>query len=65
MGLSIRMALYFVFSFLAGQGLVVFDAPSGRVTFDLESVAVLLTGLAGFAVTFVASRVAKARGGKT
>lgn len=65
MMLAIRMGLYLIFGVLAGQGLVVFDQTAGTVTFDIEDVATALAGLGGFVVTFAASRVAKARGGKT
>lgn len=65
MTLYIRMALYLIFGALAGQGLVVFDQTAGTVTFNIEDVVTVLSGLGGFVATFIVSRVAKARGGKT
>lgn len=65
MGLSIRMALYFVFSFLASQGVVMFDQAQGTVTFQIEHVVTVLSGIGGFAATFWASRIAKNKGGST
>ena len=63
--LYLRMFLYLVFGVLAGQGLVVFDAASGTVTFKVEDLLTLGGALAGFVGTFAASRIAAARGGKT
>lgn len=65
MMLYIRMALYLVSGLLAGQGLAIFDADAGTLTLKIEDLAVALSGLAAFAGTFLASRVAKVRGGKT
>lgn len=65
MGLAIRMILYLAAGILAGQGLAVFDPDAGTLTFDIDSLAQLLGGLVTFVGTFVASRVAKARGGTT
>ncbi len=65
MMLYIRMALYLVSGLLAGQGLAIFDADAGTVTLKIEDLAVALSGLLTFAGTFLASRVAKSRGGKT
>lgn len=63
--LYLRMALYLVFGVLAGQGLVVFDADSGSVTFKIDDLMMAGTALAGFVGTFWASRVAKRKGGAT
>ena len=63
--LYIRMFLYFLSAALAGQGVAVFDAEAGTLTFQIDSLAQLLTGVTTFAGTFVTSRVAKARGGAT
>ena len=65
MSLYIRMALYLVFGVLAGQGLIVFDQSAGTVTFRVEDLALLASGGVGFVATFIASRVAAMRGGKT
>lgn len=65
MGLSLRMVLYFVFAGLASQGLVVFDAEAGTVTFQVEDLALIASGLAGYLATFWSSRWAKRRGGAT
>ena len=65
MALYIRMALYFMFAAVAGQGVGTFDQTTGDLTLHVESLATVLAGLAGYVVTFVAGRVAKARGGAT
>jgi hypothetical protein len=65
MMLAIRMGLYLIFGAMAGQGLVVYDQVAGTVTFEVEHLAIGLAGLAGYAATFITSRIAKARGGKT
>ena len=65
MTLYIRMGLYFLFAALSSQGLVVFDQDAGSVTFSIEDVTLILSGALGFLVTYVTSRIAKARGGKT
>jgi hypothetical protein len=61
MMLAVRMFLYLVFGALAGQGLVVFDQTAGTVTFRVEDLMLIVTGLAGYLGTFVASRFAKVR----
>lgn len=63
--LYIRMFLYLAAGVLAGQGIAVFDAEAGTITFQIEQVATALAGLAAFAGTFLTSRIAKARGGPT
>ena len=65
MALYIRMALYLLGGVLAGQGIAVFDAEAGTITFKIESLATMGAGLAAFAATFLTSRIAKARGGAT
>ncbi len=63
--LYIRMALYLLGGLLAGQGLAIFDAEAGTITFEIDSLAQALSGLGAFALTFCASRVSKRRGGAT
>lgn len=65
MALAVRMVLYFIFPVLASQGFVVFDQATGTVTFKIEDVVMLATGLAGFVATFGWSRIAKRKGGAT
>ena len=65
MALAVRMILYFAFSTLANQGFVLFDQAAGTVSFQIEDVIMLATGLAGFIATFAWSRWSKAHGGKT
>ena len=65
MSLYIRMGLYLAFGVLAGQGLVIFDASTGTVSFQIDDVLVIGTALAGYFGTFLASRAAKAKGGVT
>lgn len=63
--LYLRMFLYLVFGTLAGQGIVIFDNETGTVSFNIEDIMLLASGLLGYIGTFYASRVAKARGGHT
>ena len=63
--LYVRMALYFAFGFLSSQGVVVFDQEAGTVTFRIDDLLLLASGIGGYVMTFAASRVAKARGGST
>jgi len=63
--LYVRMFLYLVFGAMAGQGLVIFDADTGDVSFNIEDVMTLAQGLVGFVATFASSRVAKSNGGAT
>lgn len=65
MMLYIRMFLYLCAGVLAGQGIAVFDPEAGTVTFQIDQLSAALAGLATFAGTFFASRVAKSRGGAT
>ena len=65
MGLAIRMILYALGAGAAGAGLGSFDNETGNLTVNLDDLAVVIGGALTFAGTFVASRVAKARGGKT
>lgn len=65
MGLTIRMILYFVFAFVAGQGIATFDPDAGTLTFDIEHLSTVMTGLAGYVTTFATSRIVKRRGGLT
>ena len=65
MFLYLRMALYLIFGVLAGQGLVVFDAEVGTVTFRIEDALTAGTAIVGFVGTFITSRIAAAKGGKT
>lgn len=63
--LAIRMVIYLLTGVLVGQGLAVYDAEAGTVTFRIEDLPLALSGLAAFVGTFVTSRIAKARGGAT
>jgi len=65
MMIYIRMALYLIGGLLAGQGLAIFDAEAGTITFEIDNLAHALSGLAAFVGTFAVSRVAKRRGGAT
>ncbi|WOI54945.1 hypothetical protein [Palleronia sp. LCG004] len=65
MGVYIRMAIYFACAWLSGQGVAVHDPVAGTITFQVESIAAALTGFVGYALTFIASRIFKARGGST
>lgn len=60
-GLAIRMALYAISSFLAGQGIAHFDPQAGTITFELESLALAIGGAVTFIGTFLVSRTARTR----
>ena len=59
------MAIYFVFAALASQGLVIFDAEGGTVTFEIEKVEYVLSGIGGYLGTYVISRIGKKMGWAT
>jgi hypothetical protein len=63
--LVIRMLLYPIAGWIAGTGIADFDRATGLLTFDMGNLAQLLAGLAIYALTWVWSRVASARGGIT
>jgi len=65
MALYIRMALYFLFGSLAGQGWLEWDAVNKTVLISVDDMVPALMGGLGFIGTFFASRVAAARGGAT
>ena len=65
MALLIRMGLYLIFGALAGAGIGSFETDSGSYSVNADDLATVLLGLAGYAATFVWSRIAKARGGAT
>lgn len=65
MSLLIRMALYYAFAALSGAGFVQWDAGKGIATIYVDELVPAVIGLAGFVGTFLWSRIAKARGGKT
>ena len=65
MALAIRMILYAVSAFIAGMGWASFDEGAGTLTVNLDDIATIAAGAVTFAGTFIASRWAKARGGKT
>lgn len=65
MALYVRMGLYLLFGVIAGNGLGVYDQAAGTITFNVNDLEPLITGIVGYGATFVWSRVAKAKGGKT
>lgn len=65
MALYIRMGLYLVFGVIAGNGLGVYDQAAGTITFNVNDLEPLVTGLVGYGATFIWSRFAKKAGGKT
>ena len=65
MGLFIRMVLYLAFAGLAGAGIGSFENATGDYSVNADDLVTVIVGLAGYAGTFIASRFAKARGGKT
>ena len=61
MGLFLRMVVFYpFFMWLSNQGFDIYDPATDTVTFQLESAAALLGGVAGYAATFLASRYGKA-----
>lgn len=65
MSLAIRMILYALSAFIAGMGWASFDEGAGTLTVNLDDLVTVIAGALTFAGTFIASRIAKARGGKT
>lgn len=65
MALAIRMGLYWAFTMLSAQGLILFDEGAQTVTFKVDDVVLFLTGVVGYLGTFAWSRISKARGGAT
>ena len=65
MALAIRMILYAISAFLSGYGFASFDSSQGLLTINVDQLASILAGGVVFVGTFVGSRIAKARGGKT
>ncbi len=65
MQLAIRMGLYWAFTMLSAQGLILFDEGAQTVTFKVDDVAIFLAGVLGYLGTFAWSRIAKAKGGPT
>ena len=65
MMLYIRMGLYAAFAGLAGMGYGEMSADGGSFTVSISQTAEIVGGALGFGGTFVASRIAKARGGAT
>lgn len=65
MGLFIRMVLYAVFAFLGGYGFATFDENAMTLTINLEQLTIVVTGAVAYLGTFIAGRIAKAKGGKT
>ena len=59
------MVLYFFFASLSSQGVDVYDPQTGIISFHIEELVTVLTGLGGFIATFLGSRWAKKRGGAT
>ena len=65
MGLALRMIAYLAFGALAGAGVGSFETDSGSYSVNVDDLVTVVIGLAGYAGTFIVSRIAKARGGKT
>lgn len=65
MALAIRMILYAASAFIAGLGWASFDETAGTLTVNIDDLAVIFGSAVTFVGTFIASRLAKARGGKT
>ncbi|UWR36134.1 hypothetical protein [Sulfitobacter sp. W074] len=65
MALAIRMILYAASAFIAGLGWASFDEAAGTITVNIDDIVTIIAGALTFAGTFIASRLAKARGGKT
>jgi hypothetical protein len=61
MSLAIRMALYALFVTLSNQGVDIYDPETDQISFQLQDLTLVLSGIVGFAATFVASRFAKVK----
>lgn len=65
MALAFRMGLYALFAALAGAEIGSFNDATGDYTINVRDVLDLLLYALGFVGTFISSRWAKARGGRT
>ena len=61
MFLYVRMAVYVIANAIGGAAFVDLDIDAGRISFDLEGLALFITGLVVTGVTFITSRFARAR----
>lgn len=61
MSLVIRMVLYAFFTTLSNQGVDIYDPQTDRISFQVEDLALVLTGVIGFILTFISSRFAKVK----
>lgn len=65
MMLLVRMVLYALSAGLAGYGIGTYDAGAGVYSVSLDQLSEVIAGAGAFIATFVASRIAKRRGGAT
>lgn len=65
MTLIIRMVLYFVLASVGTISWLDWDPVTGILSVHVEGAAQAIVAYAGFVATFVVSRIAKRRGGKT
>ncbi|GHF71258.1 hypothetical protein [Seohaeicola zhoushanensis] len=65
MGVYIRMIIYALAASAAALGIATYDPVAQTITFDLNSLSLLLGGAVAYVGTFVAGRVAKAKGGSS
>ena len=63
--LILRMIIYALTAGLAGYGFGTYDAQSHVYTVQVDQLAEIFGGAAGFVGTYIVSRIAKRRGGKT
>jgi hypothetical protein len=61
MSLAIRMVLYALFVTLSNQGVDIYDPETDRISFQLQDLTLVVSGIVGFAATFVASRFAQVK----
>lgn len=61
MSLAIRMVLYALFTTLSNQGVDIYNPETDEITFRVEDLALVLSGITGFVLTFVSSRFAKVK----
>lgn len=65
MALATRMILYAVSAFLSGYSFAAFDSSAGTLIINVDQLAAIITGSLVFIGTFIGSRIAKRRGGRT
>lgn len=65
MGVYIRMIVYALAAGAAALGIATYDPVAQTITFDLNSLSLVIGGAVAYVGTFVTGRVFKAKGGSS